>query len=451
MKTLNSTPALGTAVLITMALTATVVSANQYPNYISGVSLSVEQGINSHAVFLKNVSANKQLEALQLQVETTHIHVDFQGLVSCAADNNVDFDKARGYFGPISLFLDSVQSTQTLFDAAYHPSFTTGKGNKRITEAGNYSSFNIPLSQIQQGHPAVRFNPEEELNKKLQQHLNQGGSKYDFYKQDHYITVNRTVSLAGWCNNTSNNTSRPAFASVPIDMTVIYKGDTDLIPPVQLSAQLAGSELPDQITHNLPFSLNAATFQPNMPHYIGKCTPDNDPVIRINYSGNGKGLIRFIVDDNASPVFGSPEIAYDSAGGLNAHFDFSYPLIAKLNQEYNAGWDTPNQTFSHPLSIRASIKDVNSGEWSEWKTYGSANWNHRCVPQLNVIPAGAQGGVFNGQQPSPSLPTPLLIQPIETTPKLDRVQPATTPVEPRTPSRVQPKEVNEEPNMLQKR
>ncbi|KGK41121.1 hypothetical protein LH51_17190 [Nitrincola sp. A-D6] len=450
MKILNTTPVISTAALLIMALNTTTVSANLYPDYISGVALSVEGGIYPHAVVLENVSANKQLEALQLQAEKTHIDVDFQGHVSCAADNKVDFDNARAYFGPISLFLDSVQSPQTLFDAAYHPSFTTGKGNKRITEAGNFQSFNIPLAQIQQGHPAVRFNPEEELNKKLQQHLNQGGSKIDFYRQDQYISVNRTVSLAGWCKHTSNNTSRPAFASVPIEMTVIYKGDADLIAPVQLSAQLAQSELPGQVTHNLPFSLNSATFQPNMPHYIGKCTPDTDPVIRINYSGNGKGLIRFSVKDNTATVYGSPEIAYDSADGVNAHLDFSYPLIGKLNQENNSGWDAPNQTFSHPLSIRASIKDVNSDQWSEWKTYGSANWNHRCIPQVNVIPAGAQGGVYTGQQPSPTLPSPSRIQPVETQPKLDRVQPPATP-EPGAPSRVQPRVIEEDPTVLQKR
>lgn len=450
MKILNTSPVLNAAALLAMALTTTVVSANQYPNYISGVTLSVENGINSHAVFLKNASASKQLDALQLQAETTHIEVDFNGNVACAADNKIDYDKARAYFGPISLFLDSVQSPQTLYDAGYHPSFTTGKGNTRLTEAGNSQSFKIPVAQIQQGHPAVRFNPEEELNKKLQQHLNQGGSKIDFYKQDHFITVNRTVSLAGWCKNTSNNTSRPAVASASIDMTVIYKGDPDLIAPVQLSAQLAQSQLPGQITHNQPFTLNTATFQPNMPHYIGKCFPDSDPIIRINYSGNGKGLIRFIVDDNSSPVYGSSEIAYDSAVAVNGHLDFSYPLIAKLNQEYNAGWDTPNQTFSHPLTVRASIKDVNSNTWSEWKDYGNANWNHRCVPQLNVKPGGALGGINSGQQPAPTLPSPSRIQPIETMPKLDKIQPPSSP-EPRIPSRVQPQEIEEEPTLLLKR
>ncbi|MFN3580958.1 MAG: hypothetical protein ACK4VV_10860 [Pseudomonas sp.] len=448
MRILNTRPGLGIAVLLAISLAPTAVPANQYPEYISGVTLNVEPGIHSHSVVLKNIAASKQLTAMQLQAQTSHIEVDVYGLVSCAASNQVGFAQARAYFGPISLFLESVQSPQTLFDAPYHPSFTTGKGNKRITEAGNATPLSIPLSSIQQGHPAVRFNPQEELNKKLQQHLNQGGSEIDFYRQDHYITVNRTLSLAGWCKNNTSNISRPAVASVPIGMTVIYNGDPDLIAPVQLSAQLANSQMPDQISHDLPFALSAATFQPNMPHYIGKCAPDNDPVIRINYSGNGKGLVRFTVEDNGNPVYGSPHIAYDSSATLNAHHDFSYPLIGKLAQENNAGWDTPNQTFSHPLSIRASIKAADTDSWSEWKTYGSANWNHRCVPQLNVKPAGGVGGFNSGQQPTQPAPGPSRVQPKPATPALDKVQPQSAP-EPKAPLRVQP--VEEQPASLPKR
>ncbi|PKM30330.1 MAG: hypothetical protein CVV07_07930 [Gammaproteobacteria bacterium HGW-Gammaproteobacteria-11] len=449
MKIHNTRLSSSIATLLLMGLLPSVASANLYPEHINGVTLNVEQGINSHSVVLKNSAASKHLAALQLQAETTHIAVDVEGLVSCAADNDVVFDRARAYFGPVSLFLDSVQSPQTLFDAPYHPSHTTGRGNKRITEAGNLSPFNIPIASIQQGHPAVRFNPQEELNKKLQQHLNQGGSEVDFYRQDHYISVDRTLSLAGWCKDLSNNTSRPAIASVPIEMTVIYKGDPELVAVAQLNAQLGNTPMPGQVAHDLPFALNAATFQPNMPHHIGRCAPESDPVIRINYSGNGQGLIRFMVEDNGNPVYGSPHIAYDSAVNHNAHLDFSYPLTAKLAQENNSGWDTPNQTFSHPLSIRASIKDANSDSWSEWKTYGSANWNHRCVPQLNANPVGGMGGfINNGQQPQPPVPGPSRVQPNAATPSLDRVQQPSVP-EPRSPLRIQA--VEQEPSALPKR
>tara|TARA_R110000850_G_scaffold85615_1_gene184454 strand:+ start:40177 stop:41520 length:1344 start_codon:yes stop_codon:yes gene_type:complete len=447
MKVEHTRPTLSLATLLLAGLAPIAASANLYPEHIQGVTLSVEQGIYTHAVVLKNTAASKQLDALQLQPETSHVSVDAYGLVSCAADNDVEFDRARAYFGPVSLFLDSVQSPQTLFDAAYQPSHTTGKGNKRLTEAGNPGPFNIPLSAIKQGHPAVRFNPVEELNKKLQQHLNQGGSEIDFYRQDHYITVDRTLSLAGWCKDTSNNTSRPAAVSIPLEMTVIYQGDPALIAPVKLSAQLASTPMPDQVNQDLPFALNAATFQPNMPHYIGRCAPESDPVIRINYSGNGKGLIRFMVEDNGNPVYGSSHIAYDSALNHNAHLDFSYPLVAKLAQESNSGWDTLNQTFSHPLSIKASIKDEQSNTWSEWKTYGNANWNHRCVPQVTVKPAGGMGGFLNGQQPAQPVPGPSRVQPDNATPPRDRIQP---PVPPETaPLRI--RAVEQEPATLQKR
>ncbi|SDU07521.1 hypothetical protein [Halopseudomonas salegens] len=448
MKVLDTSGGMRVLAALALTMTAGAASANLYPEYISGVSLSVEKGIYTHSVELENIAASKQLQAMQLQPDKTHVDVDFTGLVSCAASNNVGFDHARAYFGPISLFLDSVQSPQTLFDAVYHPSFTSGKGNKRVTEAGNQQSFSIPLSQIKQGHPAIRFNPQEELNKELQQHLGQGGSAIDFYRQDHYITVSRTVSLAGWCKNTSSNTSRPAFASTSIDMTVIYKGDPDLIAPVQLSGQLAGTEMPGHIGHDLPLMLNSASFQPNMPHYIGRCVPETDPVIRINYSGNGKGHIRFRVEDNSNPVHSSGEIVYDSTTNMHAHHDFSYPLTAKLNQGYNAGWDTLNQTFTHPLSIKASVRDADSNTWSEWKAYGSANWNHRCVPQVAVQPGGGAGGFQADQPPGPAPASPSRVRPQAATPELDKIQPAPA-SEPSAPARI--RAVEQEPAALPKR
>lgn len=433
---------LSTLSLALLGATTFVHANTQTSDYVSEMSLSVEKGINSHAVMLKNVSASKHIDAIQIQAQQTHVAVQLKGHVYCTPSNNVKYETARAYFGPISMFVDSIQSQQALFHGPYHPTFTDGK-SPRIAESGNHASFNIPLAQIKQGHPAVRFDPLEELDKRLQQHLAQGGTKLDFYKEKHTISIQRVVSLAGWCKHTSNNASKPGYASTTIDMTVIYEGDPALTAVGVISQQLGGGNMPDQIAHDLPFTLNTATFQPNMPHYIGKCAPDSDPVIRINFSGNGKGVIRFIVEDNGSPVFGTTGLLYDSAIKPSSHLDFKYPLIAKLAQE-NSNLGELNKTYSHPLTIKASFKDqkdINTENWSEWQEFGSANWNHRCIPQVSVSVPGSKGGYSMGENPtppsSPAFPSPSRIAPIEAKPSIDSIQmPAPKPT-PTTPSRIQ--------------
>lgn len=182
------------------------------------------------------------------------------------------------------------------------------------------------------------------------------------------------------------------------------------------------------VEQDLPFTLNTATFQPNMPHYIGQCPPNQDPTFRINYSGAGKGVIRFQVEDNGNPVFGTTSVIYDSRVKQTAHLDFYYPLISKLAQGNVTAteWSTLNKTFNHPLTIKASFKDykdVNNNNWGEWKTFGTTTWNHRCTPQVNFNSPATLGGFKNNNGGNdPVVPSPSKIAPVEIKPILNKIQ-----------------------------
>jgi hypothetical protein len=262
-----------------------------------------------------------------------------------------------------------------------------------LGQVGNHEPFVVPLHKIKEGHPTVRLNPLKLLKQSLHHHLNQGGTELSFYKQDHSISVVRTVSLAGWCRLRKNNgPTKAGYASKQIHFKVVYKGDPELKLSGTVNDQMAGT-MPSQVNQNLPFTLDSATFQPNMPHYIGQCPPKNDPVIRINYSGAGKAQIRFKIRENGQIVNAST-VFYDSKIKQTAHLDLAYRLKKALSPggAKSELWSTINKTFTHPLEMIVSFRETYSDSWSEPAIYGLTQWKHRCTPKVNFNLPKTQGG-----------------------------------------------------------
>lgn len=376
-------------------------AAEAYGDYVERIDLSQGGGINVH-ILLKNTSANKHVDAVKVAPASGTMEIPLDGHVKCEKDKDTNYDNAKAYFGTVSLFVDEINPVNVLYEASFNPSNTTwnGVGNgKWVTEAGDGVPFTVPLAQIKQGHPALRLDPVAEMEKKLQTHLNQGKSKAEFYQKDQFVEVERPITLAGWCRKTisfSQAVSKAGYKTIMAKLTIRYEGDPAVTDAPKLNAQMQGN-MPNAINQDLPMQLVEATFQPNMPHYIGKCMPDQDPKIRVNYKGSGKGTIRFMVEDNSSPVYSTQDIPFDSANGP-AFFDFNYPLKAKL--ESRPQWQEVNKTVTHPLSIRAKIRDENSDAWGEWKDYGAAEWKHRCSPQVTVQMGGGgnKAGGYQSQE-----------------------------------------------------
>lgn len=409
--------------------------ATQGEPYVEHVSIKPPSP--AAVVTLQNTSASPYADQVSLAPQSPTLRLAMGASVKCIKDKQVEFSHARAYFGPATMSGGDIDSSQTLHSAAYDPSFTVwdGVGNGQWnSEAGNASTFDVPLDALKNGPNNIAFDPVAEFQQRLDQHVAKGGDRLQFLQQPQTFTIGRVVSLGGWCRK--DGTSRSGVNSVFAAIQVRYPGQPDLKNKPQLNAQLGG--VPAQgINQNLPMQLNSATFQPNMPDHVGSCPPAQDPIIRVNYSGSGKGWVRFSIVDG-SAVHGTGDIAFDSTQGP-AHFDFAYPLKAKLVSRPQ--WAEVNKTFQHHLVIRAKYRDAQSNEWSDWSNYGSALWNHRCTPSLNVVPFGQQGGKVQapGQPtPGPADPSPLVRRPIEASPAASVPGGIQAPRTPRAPARLSP-------------
>ncbi len=371
--------------------------------YVDSISLSAGA---PNTVELKNTATSKFADDADIKVTTTTLQIPLTGSVKCIKDKKVNYDKGRAYFGPAVVSGDTVSAPQALHNANYEPSWTVwdGIGNGQWnTESGNDDTYDVPLASIKNGHPAVRFDPMEEFNKKLQAHIQGGGKKFEFLRNDHEYTVSRTVSMGAWCKKDS--TSRAQVATAQVNLKLKYKGDKNLTGDhVQVNAQMQNN--PNQIGQNpnLPFMLNDVQFQPNMPNYTGKCIPDKDPVIRMNFtiSGGKQGLVdlRVAAISNTYGAYGNyfetSEIAKNPKTG-GGYLDFSFPLKAILSQDkYSYMAIADSKTYTHNMRIEARYKNYEDGTWSEWKQYDTAVFKHRCTPSVAVSTGGQIGGFDNG-------------------------------------------------------
>ncbi|KLN59817.1 hypothetical protein WH96_15650 [Kiloniella spongiae] len=397
-----SAAALGVSAIASNAVYA---ASSGNSEYVQNVDVSFPG--YAAVINVKNTSANKLASNVNLQVQESSIEIEADGFVQCGDDKKISFKVAKIYFGPLSMFSEDINENAALYKSNYDVVNKTRSGlGKWITE-GTYGddSFIVPLNQIKNGHPVVRVDPLEEINKKLQAHIQGGGTKASFYKNDQEIVLQRPVSIAGWCGKyiyPGQSPWKAGFETKNFTIQVKYKGDPAVTDKPLLNVQLGQQNQP-QYNNNQSLLLNQATFQPNMPHHIGKCTEGTpDPKIRVNYKGAGKGTVRFKIGvKNSEGNFVLPQVylgSYDSANQINRHFDFDYPLIDKMyNHHQFKWWATINKTYEHTMTIEAQLKDQNSDSYGPWTEFGSATFKHRCTPQVTVNTGGAKAGGYQSQ------------------------------------------------------
>ncbi|WP_417433290.1 hypothetical protein [Kiloniella sp.] len=398
-----SAAALGTSAIISSTVFA---ASSGNSEYVQNVDLSFPG--YAAVINVKNTSGSKSVNNVNLQVQESSIEIEADGFVQCGNDKKIDFKEAKIYFGPLGMFVDDINDNAALYQSAYEVSHKSRIGlGKWVTEGTDGDeSFSVPLNQIKNGHPAVRVDPLEEINKKLQSHLQGGGSKADFYKNDQEIVLQRPVSLAGWCRkylSPGHSPWKAGFETKNFTIQVKYKGDPAITDKPILNAQLGQVGNNPQYNNNQSLLLNQAIFQPNMPHHIGKCSEGTpNPKIRVNYKGAGKGTVRFKIGvKNSEGNFVLPNIylgSYDSESQINRHFDFDYPLIEKMyNHQQFKWWNTINKTYEHAMTIEAQVKDQNSDSYGPWEEFGSATFKHRCTPQVTVNGSNAKLGGYQNQ------------------------------------------------------
>lgn len=338
-------------------------------------------------ITLENKSNNKHISKLDVKPTSSSMNIKVDGLITCKKNHTAYMSFI--YYGLVSIVQDNVNVSLTLHGDEVAVSNGEHGG---IIENAPATHFNVPLNKIKNGHPSVKLDPVAYLESKANQYVNGGGKEIDFYKQDHTYTVQVPISLLGGCWKNSNYSKKQQKQSLKLaPVKIKYIGDKSLNDGPAVNVQLGQLGQNPTINNNQPLILNKADFQNNIPHYIGKCIPDQNPTIRVNYRGAGKGKIRFKIGDAPNfVVHNSNEISYDSSNQLNRHFDFEYPLIAKMNQYQFKEWKTINKTFGHQLTVRAQVKNDGSDTWGDWKDFDNVTFNHRCTPVV-VAPIGSNG------------------------------------------------------------
>ena len=354
-------------------------------------------------IHVKNTSGNKHVDFVNLVAQESKMDFKFSGTVYCDPGTNVQFKGAHVYFGNVALGgFGQLSTTGTL-----HTETASVASLEKKNDIIEYTedTFSVPLNKVKNGAASLVVDPIAEINKKLQAHLQGGGKAVDFYRNDQEIVLQRPISLSGICGNNSENTV--GFRTKNHTIQIKYEGDSKVFQVAKLNAQLVNQPANQNINNNLPYKLDKADFQANIPDYVGQCMPDSNPKIRINLQGSGseQGQIdlRVAAVSNVYAAYGN---YFETSGIINnpangsAHVDFYFPLKEMLaNDKYSYMTQANNKTWNHNMRVEARYKNLQNGTWSEWKNFDSATFKHRCTPGVN--PGVNNGGIqYNNQQPN---------------------------------------------------
>lgn len=386
-------PFMACAALLSVVVSSAPLQAAQ--NAVHSVGFSITS--LTPVILIQNNSSSKSIHNIQLGVQTPNISYEFDGLVTCQKGNKVKFVGSKAFFGTATTWNnESVVDWQTLYSQEISPAYGK-KGSNTIEAAGDNTLFNIPVAKIGEGHPALRVDPLEELEKKRQTFIANGGSDLDFYRQTHQINLSRPLSMSGACTKQKwgQNHGNVKIAVKPASLIIKYIGDPTLTDAALIKPGLTPSKTPGY-THNLPYKLEQITFQPNLPHYYGKCVPNQDPKIRLNYTASGKQTGQFdfrIV--SVSTTYNAPDIYYAKTNlnhnvsqSQNGYVDFDFPLRDLMNDPDLPHLSLINKTISHNMRLEARYKSQQNGQWSAYKTFDTAVIKHRCEPILNSVIRG---------------------------------------------------------------
>ncbi|MEO3430405.1 hypothetical protein AAFN88_16225 [Pelagibius sp. CAU 1746] len=403
------------------ALTAPA-QAGQTSDHVYSIQLS-RDGI-SGTVVLKNTSANKHVNAVDIQPTKPNLSISLSGWVSCEkppalAESRLSPNGTKMYFGTLGLGHGQVWEQNVLYEATYLPSHAGWDRANPITKAHKETTsvdqdpFVVPLAKVKNGPANLRFDPVAIFNQKLQDHLDGGGDKVAFLRQNHSFSVDRPISLGATCvyhyNNPNKNTIGGAWETVMVPLTIHYEGDPAINDTPVLNAQIGGNTPNGFQAGPSPFKITSMSFQPNMPHHVGACPATTK--IRVNYMGQGKGEIRIRINDGGTTIHDSQKIAFDSKNGKQFYdFEIETPKASKFDL---------NKTVAHNLRVYVRGKDADEQIWpSHYEYKDAALWKHRCTPQVNpTLSGGVVGGVKQGGGASPS-PTvkPKRAVPVDPTP-----------------------------------
>ena len=370
----------------------TVDAATGTSKYVKDVRLTFTG--QAAQITLKNEAGNKHINALKLGVQEANLNFKYSGSATCKKGNAIHGVGAYLYFGSVSINGDKLSTFGTLHDQNNMPiAWHDGDKVVEYTEG----TFAVPLHKIKQGHPALRVDAIDELEKKAQAHVQGGGTRVDFYRQDQHLVLQRPIALAALCRHNNSNHSF-GYETKAHTIQITYKGDPELIEGAVVNPKLGGGSPKGFEASDTPFRLMNADFMANIPHYSGKCVPDKNPTLRINFKsiGSTKGVLELVVEP-VQNTYAADGFYHQTQGILSdpkiaTHLDFEFPLKEMLSQhKYSYMAVSSNKTYNHNMRIKARWKALGSDTWSEFKAFDTAVFKHRCVAQV-AIPLGGAGG-----------------------------------------------------------
>jgi hypothetical protein len=394
------------AVAVLMATTAFGAQAEEWVDYVSlaydgGNTAHVTLGITNGATTANTAVVGPSSNSMTLQMD---------GHVKCVKNRHTNFIGSYIYFGAAYVFVDQVVDTNTLYSKSFNPSSSEWEGLSKgwITEGDGDKNFVVPLNQVKAGAPLVRFDPVEEFNKKMQAHINNGGSKLEFMQNDQSFSVQKVISMSGACQKNKSGefpTGQVKVAQASVNIVIKYEGSPNLkgdINPIIAQAQPKGGF---QAGYN-PLTLTSGELTAFVPNYVGTCPAD--PKFRVKLKGGGEGqvLIRILagnatVHQSVALDFANGELIYDFTDHL------SYFGPASLNNK-----------IQHLFKLVVATKDKSQGAFraNSYKEKDQLTWSHTCIPKLSVG-IGGQGGIqAGGGAPNQTPGLKLKVQPINPDP-----------------------------------
>lgn len=364
------------------ALTVGAASTAHAGNEVESVSLAYNGGITVH-VNLGITNGATTANTAVVGPLNNSMSLAMTGHVKCERDKNVAFTGSNIYFGSAYVFVDQVVTTNVVYTASFNPSFTTWGGTFKgwTTEAGDNQPFVVPLNAIKNGPPLVRFDPVEEFNKRMQTHINNGGTKLDFLQHDHLFQVQRAVSMVGTCHRTKGQPSAEAqVAQTTVNLNVKYTGNPNLSNINPQISQALPQNGGFKAGYN-PLALSGGELIAFQPNYVGKCPAE--PKFRVKMTGGGTGEVKVRINQGGTTIHNSPAIAFANGEAI---YEFTFPVPYE-------GKNSLNKKVSHDFRLYAKAKDEKEDYFpSHWQYYDQLTWNHTCTPTLNVI-MGGQGGI----------------------------------------------------------
>ncbi|MBO6826520.1 MAG: hypothetical protein JJ879_09980 [Sneathiella sp.] len=332
-------------------------SSRSNASQVKDVTLS-QPGINFH-VKLENKANNKHINNIDIQPMSDVMAFPLKGFVQCAKDKSVSFSSAKVYFGSVQRTGKTVVPVNVLHEAKYFPTASewTGLIGGWVAEGGNYQPYEVPLSAVKNGPADLRIDPIAEFNKKLQKHINEGGSKLEFLKKEHLITINRPISLVGTCRESidfSKSEFGSGYETQSIPVTIHYKGDPDLYGGIQK----------DNTANDFAalFQVTSASVTPHVKDYVGECPVDLK--FRLSMKAQGAGTVKFRLIGEKGYKGGVHTINFTKNDLGSKIYDFSHAIEGAVKGGIsNSKLAMPQQPKGNinQLAVPPSAKKI--GSW----------------------------------------------------------------------------------------